>query len=227
LVMRILPRQNLRGLKFNRLLVLEPAPDRFFGHQKYAWACWKCRCDCGKEVTIVGSLVKTGRVKSCGCLWRDSVTTHGESSPRTPEFWTWTGMKQRCLNRNLRHYKDYGGRGIKVCRRWLKYENFLTDMGRKPTRKHTLERKDGNGNYCPSNCIWATPFIQQNNKCNNRFLSFCGESLTLAQWTRKMGFPLGLLRYRLSAGWGVERTLMTPPDPNKQRFKFANKTACR
>lgn len=151
---------NLQGMKFGRLLVVSE-----HGRSKDSRVLWKCMCDCGKETIVQASHLKSGRIKSCGCLRNETSKkvniTHGKS--KTPEYKTWCGMIKRCQNRNCTGYSDYGGRGIAVCERWLKFENFLEDMGMRPSKYHSIERKNVNGNYEPDNCKWASPTEQSRN----------------------------------------------------------------
>lgn len=128
-------------------------------------ATWLCKCECGKELVVPGSRLRNGNTQSCGCLheerWRAAVVTHGMHS--TKMYRAWSEMKQRCINPSRPNYNNYGGRGIKICDRWLKFENFLADMGVRPEGM-TLERKDPDGNYCPENCVWASYKVQASNK---------------------------------------------------------------
>lgn len=134
------------------------------------------RCECGKEKVIAKSKANSRHTKSCGCLRMDiqRITgahrlTHGESKPYTVEYTAWFSMKRRCINRKHKGWKYYGGRGISVCKRWRdSYENFLLDMGRKPTPKHSLDRINNDGNYGPKNCRWATPEQQSRNRTFGR-----------------------------------------------------------
>lgn len=158
----------LLGRRFGKLTVVERT-----GSNKRHNALWKCRCDCGNETLVSSPLLIKGRTKSCGCL---TVATHGESGSRT--YRIWNHMKQRCSNPNTKQWMDYGGRGIRVCERWEKYENFLADMGIAPPRL-TLERGNANGNYEPENCRWATYAEQSRNKRLTRFVMIDGVEMVL------------------------------------------------
>lgn len=135
---------------------------------------------------------------------------HGQRD--TPEYSVWRSMKKRCQNSNGAGFKDYGGRGIKVCRRWLDaFEWFLLDMGPRPTSSHSLDRyPDLNGDYEPGNCRWATPIEQQSNRRNNRLLEYGGKVQTVAEWSRQLAIKRFVLYQRLDWGWSVERCLTEP-----------------
>ena len=152
----------------------------------------------------MGAVVRTGR-----------PPTHGDTG--SPEFNAWQSMHQRCTNEKCRCYKNYGARGIKVCRRWQNYENFLADMGRRPSPEHSLERKNNNGNYCPANCVWATKIEQASNRRSNRVLNHGGRSQTLQAWARDLGTTDNALYMRLKKGWSVEKVLTTPIKQYRRR----------
>lgn len=146
-----------------------------------------------------------GLSQSCGCMWREAIksanTTHGQSrvGQETPEYEVWASMVQRC-----------GGRGIAVCDRWRKFENFFADMGPRLSCRHSLDRINNDGNYEPGNCRWATRIEQANNTRGNRRVTFDGETLTLSQWAKRVGIAANTLRQRLDSDWPVERTLTEP-----------------
>src|ERR1700749_3089488 len=139
-------------------------------------------------------------------------TFHGRSKGGKPDsiLVIWRRMRDRCRKPSDRAYSRYGGRGIALCERWHAFENFLADMGERPAGK-TLERIDNSLGYSPENCRWATYIEQNNNRRDNRWLTFKGETKTLAQWCRDLGLPQKAIQQRLNAyGWTVERSLGEP-----------------
>ena len=134
--------------------------------------------------------------------------SHGLSG--TLEYYAWQNMKRRCFNPNTKRYSDWGGRGITVCDRWLNFENFLADMGLKPTPKHSIDRIDNDGDYSAENCKWSTKAEQQNNQRTNRLITIEGKTRTIAQWTKEMGFGEFVIYSRLKAGWSEFAAVMTP-----------------
>lgn len=139
--------------------------------------------------------------------------THGMS--RTRVFGIWTGIIKRCTNKNCEKYHCYGGKGIKLCRRWHKFEKFFEDMGHPPTPKHSIERVNANGDYKPSNCRWATQREQMNNMSRNRILKVGKEKLTLISAARRFGVNESKIRRRIGLGWPIEEALGIKPHKYK------------
>lgn len=176
----------------------------------------RCLCSCGTEKTYAVGDLKSGHTQSCGCLKKERITKcktiHGHSAggKLTFEYSSWRGMMQRCLNTANAEYKNYGGRGIKVCERWLDFRNFFEDMGNAPEWADSLDRKDCNGNYCHENCRWSNMKEQQNNRRNNRLISAFGKTQTVAQWAYETNMSYKTLHSRLEQyNWSAEKALTT------------------
>jgi len=138
---------------------------------------------------------------------------------KTRTYSSWAAMKQRCLNRKNPSYPDYGGSGIKICKRWLIFANFLEDMGERPAGT-TIDRKNRKGNYTKRNCRWATWIEQQTNRSIVRFFTYKGESLTIPEWGRRTGFSQWTLWDRYRKGWSVKNMLTKPRVPNGSVRRF-------
>ncbi len=193
-------RLNLVGEKFNRFIVID------FSHVSGNRAYWKCICDCGEKTTVSSTHLRSGHTKSCGCLKVDKMTKHGKWGTRT--YRTWQSMLSRCLRHKDMVYHRYGGRGIKVCKRWKKFENFYKDMGDRPKGK-TIDRINNNGNYTPKNCKWSTRIEQGNNRRNNHLITAEGKIHTIAEWSRISKISHQTLRDRLNRGWSPEKAVLT------------------
>lgn len=168
---------------------------------------WACRCECGKDACVAGHLLRSGKTTSCGCyraeLMSKTKRKHGMSC--TPEWNVYSSMKSRCLNPADPKFRNYGGRGITVCARWLEsFSNFYADMGPRPMGR-SLDRIDVNGNYELINCRWATATQQAQNKTTNINLTYQGETKCLTQWAREFGVPTGTAYYRLQRGLPFEQ----------------------
>jgi hypothetical protein len=181
------------------------------------------KCKCGNEFSTLFSNVKSGNTKFCkhNCTHNTKKTrkTHGHSKDNTTEYITWCSLRNRCNNPNNSSYNHYGGRGIKVCDRWLSsFENFLEDMGYKPTPQHSIEREDVNGDYEPSNCRWATAIEQANNTRRNLYITYRGKTQTSAQWCREFNIERSVFETRIkSLGWDVGKALTTPSGTDRQQ----------
>lgn len=198
------PLVDMTGDRYGTLSVIGRA-ENYRGN-----AQWLCKCDCGKIKTYLGFDLRKGKLRSCGCRNPASAGDHGMS--RTPTYVAWISMKSRCNLETSGAYKDYGGRGIRVCEEWngpSGFPQFLADMGPRPDGC-SLERIDNNGNYEPSNCRWATQKEQMNNRRANRYIEMDGRRQTLAQWLREFNVKSTVFHDRTSRGWTVERAIKTP-----------------
>lgn len=188
--------------KFGRLTTLGPKFRLPVGNQGQGAAYQVCACDCGDVRVVAASRLRQGGAKSCGCYSRDvllaRITTHGKR--KSAEYSVWTDMKTRCTNAKDKQYKDYGGRGIRVCARWQKFENFYADMGPRPSNHDSIERSNTNSDYSPENCFWADRRTQANNKRSNRIITINGKSDTLANWCRHYSANYKSVHTRLRAG---------------------------
>lgn len=201
--------KDLKNKKFGNLLVIE-----FAGYSSSKRTQWLCLCDCGETKIALSHTLVRGVATHCGCLTSEKISAkvsiHGKSE--TPEFFTWLNIKQRCYNANHPAYIHYGERGIAVCERWLlSFEDFLQDMGQKPSPQHSIDRINNDGPYAKENCRWATREMQGQNKRNNILLTFNGKTQTLAAWSRETGKTWTMLYKRQRNGWSVEDTLTRPP----------------
>lgn len=183
---------------------------------------WLCRCDCGTLKHVSATNLTGERTKSCGCyrseLSSASASTLAELNKlngqpsvthgmrQSSEYVSWAHMLDRCLNPKSSNYAYYGGRGIEVCDRWLKFENFYEDMGPRPENT-TLDREKNELGYFKENCRWATKREQANNSRHNRLISYNGETLTVSQWAERLGTNPKTLFTRLYAGWPTEKIL--------------------
>lgn len=197
------------GERYGQLVVFEEGEplEKIYDGKISRARRWRCRCDCGNETLSWQSELKRGRTVSCGhgrkAALLASVKTHGQShSPegRSSEYSTWSNMLSRCNNNKTDFFKDYGGRGISVCERWHRFENFFADMGVKPTRNHTIERDDVNGNYELGNCRWEPKNRQARNRRNTIWVTVDSQKLCLAEASRVLGINYATVRHRVKRG---------------------------
>ena len=198
------------GQKFGRLTVV--SLDEARKNQYYI-----CICDCGKEKSVLKYDLLAGKIKSCGCLLRETSSirckkrNYKHGLGRTRLCHIWGDMKRRCYNKSHKDYKDYGGRGIIICDNWLNdfcsFYNWAMANGYKD--KLSIDRIDVNGNYEPSNCRWVTIEEQARNKRNSFFITYKGKTKCLSEWSREVGMGIGTLKYRLKRGWSVDKVFTT------------------
>ncbi len=199
------------GQKFYRWTIIKT-----YANQKKRASFYLCVCDCGTKQRVLDRTLRYSYSKSCGCLSAEMAadrlkkqnTIHGMTG--SPEFHAWQAMRFRCENKKYSLFHRYGGRGIKVCKRWEKFENFYKDMGPRPKNKQSLDRINSDGNYEPGNCRWANWREQQNNRKNNRMLSYNGKTQTMAQWSKEVGIGARTIWYRLSKGYSIKDALTKP-----------------
>lgn len=200
------------GQVFGELTVVARATAIRKGRLQKKKAAWICLCSCGRKIRVPGFKLRRGESTLC---WRGEhrrYRTGGLTVDNPHEYNSWESMRTRCNDKNHHKYPLYGGRGIRVCERWSVFANFLADMGPKPTSKHSIDRKDGNGHYEPSNCRWATSAEQSRNMRHNVYVEWQGQRVLLMDI-----IPAGLTRMnvytRLKLGWPLELALSTPLRP--------------
>lgn len=190
--------KDITGHIFGHLTAL-----KYIGNRK-----WLFQCDCGNTTTVSGSNAKLGITGSCGC--RRGNLRHGASRRigRTTEYGAWVGMRKRCYDKKTNQFKDYGGRGIAVCERWLhSFENFLADVGLKPTRLHTIDRINNDGNYEPGNVRWSTRKEQQNNRRTTRMVQYLGKTQSLTAWCEELNQNKIRICSRMARGMTPQQAL--------------------
>lgn len=214
-----LPKQaiDITDQKFGRLTALGP-----IGYNKNQGVVWLCRCECGNVKEIHSGNLRSGVTKSCGCWMRELVglrfATHGNTAH--PLYGTWVKMIDRCDNPKVKHYANYGGRGIFVCDEWhssfdvfCEYVSSLLNYG---MSGYSLDRIDNDGNYEPCNVRWATDMEQARNSRHAHLIEFCGKIQCVTAWSEETGIPRGTLNSRLfQGGWSIERALTTPARKNR------------
>lgn len=209
--------KDLTGMRFGKLTVLEYTNKRNLNRN----ILWRCLCDCGNEIYVATSCLNSGHTKSCGCE-KNNFVEMGKIGgkfgkhhlSRTRLYKCYNHMINRCHNSSNIQYKDYGGRGIKVCEEWkndfISFYNWAMDNGYNDTL--TIDRIDVNGNYEPSNCRWVNMQKQNNNRRNNHIIIYNGERKTLEEWSRILPINISSaeLRYRIMNNWSIEKAFKTP-----------------
>lgn len=207
-----------QGEKFGRLTVLRYSHKELISFENtrknYNKYFYECRCDCGNVGLYEERRLKNGNTKSCGCLNHDKIVARNRKHDlsKTRLYKLYHGIKKRCYNQNCRSYKDYGKRGIGICKEWLDdFTNFYSWAINNGYREDlTIERIDVNKNYCPENCTWITLSEQTKNTTRNVFYEYNGEKHLMGEWAKLYNLPFTCVRRRLDRGWSMEKTLTTP-----------------
>lgn len=224
---------DISGKRFGRLVAIEYAGKITSEISPTTISLWKCKCDCGNQITVRYPALISSNTRSCGCLLDESRKINNVNKRRSvshdfvfegnldnhPLRLIWKSMLMRCNNPHVKNYNNYGGRGIKVCDRWsgdLGFENFVNDMGERPDGT-TLDRIDVNGNYEPSNCRWATTEQQMNNRTDNSRIILNGESITCAQLCKRYGFYRTYVTHLIHDGVDVNEVIRRALRPKGER----------
>jgi hypothetical protein len=218
---------DLTGHEFTRWTVLRLAPARENSHNRF----WICECTCGTIREIQEWNLKNTST-SCGCYrseWARAQIKHGgarDSVGHFPEYRIWRCIRERTMDPRHKSFPNYGGRGIRCCKRWQKsFANFYADMGPRPSPKHSIDRRRNHLGYSPKNCYWATPQQQQRNRRNNVHLTFQGRTQTMVAWAEELQVTPVLLHHRLRMmGWSIKRTLTEPIHKKNLRHNTTNIT---
>lgn len=219
--------KDLSGKRFGYLTAIQYTGKKTkSGHN----AIWLCKCDCGNYVEVNSGQLQSSGIHSCGCYVRERMSKlnykHGGKKERL--YMVWESIKRRCYDKSFPEYDNYGGRGISVCNDFMDYAKFrewaLANGYDKNAKQQmcTIDRIDVNGNYTPENCRWVSAKVQQNNRRNNRIITYKGETHTLAEWNRIKNFPTDTIGKRLSSGWTLDRAIEAPLDYSRHP-KMRNK----
>jgi hypothetical protein len=204
------------GERYERLVVLGRAPNKSATDTNARWAC---KCDCGTFTIAYGQDLAKGKVKSCGCWNAERIKSHGMS--RTHVYGIWKAMKARIADEHGAKAHIYAGKELQP--EWEAFEAFYADMGEPPTKRHTIERMDGNLGYLRGNCKWATYAEQNLNTSQNHYLEFDGQRMTVTEWAKKLGMDRRVLFSRICTyGWTIERALTTPVRPKRSNSLKGN-----
>lgn len=220
-------KQDYINKTYNRLTIISFEEPRIYanknGYFKKATIV-KCLCECGNIWKGLLTSVINNKTKSCGCFSKEIACKNGKNNTKhnlvkSSEYKTWRAIKARCLNPKNPAFHNYGGRGITICDRWLNsFENFLEDMGRKPSKNHSIDRINNNGNYELSNCKWSSKKEQSNNQRINKIVTYNEKTQTLRQWSEELKIDYNTLFSRINTSkWSIEKAFKTPININYKR----------
>lgn len=199
-----MPLKDLTGKKYGHVTIV-----RYNGCKNGKHSMWIGRCVCGNEKSYFTEALRNASDNfSCGCVPKNHVEKHGMH--KTTEYRSWLHMKGRCTNPNYHNFKYWGGRGIKVCDRWIdSFENFYEDMGPKPRKSYTIDRIDNDGDYCKENCRWASRKTQLRNSRHNKMITWNGETRCVNEWAEILNIHPKTLSVRIQR-WDLERAMTEP-----------------
>lgn len=205
---------RLTGQRFGKLLVIESR-----GLNSRNSVMWLCHCDCGGSKLVDSSSLVSGKIRACGCTRGNPTHGHTRGGILSPTFSSWRSMIARCTQPSKPAFSYYRSNNITVCDEWKSFENFLADMGVRPSLDHSIDRHPNKmGNYEPGNCRWATKQEQANNRITNRLFTYRGREITFAELVRETGMSKDLLRHRICrAGWSLEDATNMPHQPGRRR----------
>lgn len=220
------PKINLIGQRFGRLVVISEARNK--QNKRF---CWECECDCGNITFAYTHSLLSGRVKSCGCYKKKVNTKHGGCTGEEERLYgVWRSVRQRCCDPHSHSYKNYGARGITICKEWKEdYNAFRSwalangydDHAKRCTLQ--LDRINNSGNYTPDNCRFTTPTINSRNRRNTVKATINGETRPIIEWCELMGKDYNLVRGRLFYGWSIEDALFKPKQYPNRRTRWETK----
>ncbi len=207
-------KEILPGTPFDKLTVICRSPSHITPNGTIKTR-WRCSCECGSVIDVDSQKLRRKHTKSCGCdkprMCAEANVTHGNAriGKHTRTYRIWNAMWTRCTNPHQKHWKHYGGRGITVCERWKSFENFYSDMGECPP-KLTIERRNTNGNYEPSNCSWQSYKSQARNKRSNKMITVHGVTACMAEHCERYGIDRRVVEHRLARSWSIEKAFTFP-----------------
>jgi hypothetical protein len=178
-----------------------------------------CRCVCGRTRELWTYVLRRGTPSHCGCL-TPPRTPKPRGRHQYPEYRVWTSMRSRCMSPSHQLYPHYGARGIKVCDRWGSFPVFFSDMGERPSKDYSIERKDNDLGYSPENCVWATRTEQCRNRRSTRKLELSGITLSLTGWAEKTGIPASVISRRLKRGLSLQQAIDLGRGVRGKHFKI-------
>lgn len=198
---------DMTGKKYGMLTVIDK--DHQDGRGEWYW---KCKCECGNEKVVSGYKLRSGNTSSCGCLqsaWRKHGPRHTHGMTNTRIYSIWSNMKARCNNPKCYEYHAYGGKGIRVCNEWLRFEEFYAWASTHGYADGlTIDRIDVNGNYCPNNCRWTSQSEQALNRTDNHLVTAFGKTQTIKEWSLESGINYDTIERRINAyHWAPKRAV--------------------